>query len=429
MEKQFLETGLSPRVTLNVSGHLTVKGWDESQVQVRTSSAENLVLEQQDDVISIRCTDQCTLNVPSQASLSMQTINGHATLKALQGEIVGEIINGNIDLRNVGSVTLHKVDGNVSARDVDGEMSLDKVNGNITVRDIQGNFSVKEQVNGNLNLYDADGNASGSADGNVNLRLDPSPGKSYDFEANGNIVCRLAEGVSAEIVIERANKISINLPISVAGDDEKQAEQHPVAPYTLTLGEGDSKIRLSSSASVILGSEAPEWDFAEDIDFEIGDEISELSESITEQVAQQLESQMEILEQQLEMQMEMLSAKLGMAGIAAEEARRIEERSRQSAERATQRAQEKIRRAQERLEQKLAAAQRKAEQKARIAARKSRVHPRHSFSINIPSHPAPPVGDPVSDEERIVILRMLEQKKINLEEAEQLLAALEGKEA
>jgi hypothetical protein len=38
------------------------------------------------------------------------------------------------------------------------------------------------------------------------------------------------------------------------------------------------------------------------------------------------------------------------------------------------------------------------------------------------------VQDPVSDEERLTVLRLLEQKVITLEEAEALLAALEGKE-
>jgi len=39
-----------------------------------------------------------------------------------------------------------------------------------------------------------------------------------------------------------------------------------------------------------------------------------------------------------------------------------------------------------------------------------------------------PVGDPVSEEERLMILRMLEQKKISIAEAEQLLSALESRE-
>jgi hypothetical protein len=297
------------------------------------------------------------------------------------------------------------------------------------VRDIQGNLSVQQRVGGNLNLYDADGDAAAAVDGNINLSLDPSPGNNYDFRADGNIVCRLPEDISAEISIERADKITVNLPFGMQGSGEGQSSQRPTAPYNLVLGEGDSKIKLSASGNVTLGSEAPEWDFVEDIDFGVDDEISAMSESIAEQVEQQLESQMELLEQQLEIQMEMLSARLGKVGIAENEARRIEERSRQAAERATQRAQEKIRRAQERLEQKLAASQRKAEQKVRIAARKAHAQHRHSFQINFPTSPRTPAEEPVSDDERLIILRMLEQKKITPEEAEQLLAALEGKEA
>lgn len=429
MEKQYIETGLSPRITLNVNGQLTVKGWDESRIQIRTSSDENLTLNQEGDNITIACNNQCTLNVPMMASMNLQTINGNVVIKALEGELIGNVINGNLDLRSVGSVVLHKVEGNIASRDVDGNMTLDKVQGNLTVRDIQGDFSASDRIRGNLTLYDVDGNAAASADGNITLRLDPSPGKSYQFEAKGNIACRLPEDVSVEIDIDKANKISITLPVWLEGVDEKQAIQHPTAPYKLTLGDGDSKMKLSSSGSVFLGSEAPEWDFAEDIDFKLDDEIIKLSDSITEQIDQQLQNQMEMLDQQLDIQMEMLSARLGMAGLPEDKARRIEERSRQSAERAAQRAQEKIRRAQERLEQKLAAAQRKAEQKARIAARKSRAHHRHSFHINIPPHQMPPTGEPISDEERLVILRMLEQKKITPEEAEQLLAAIEGNES
>jgi len=41
--------------------------------------------------------------------------------------------------------------------------------------------------------------------------------------------------------------------------------------------------------------------------------------------------------------------------------------------------------------------------------------------------PKPP-SDPVTENERLTGLRMLSQKKISLAQAEQLLAALEGKE-
>jgi hypothetical protein len=86
------------------------------------------------------------------------------------------------------------------------------------------------------------------------------------------------------------------------------------------------------------------------------------------------------------------------------------------------RAQEKIARTQERLARKMEAASRRAEQRGRVPPGRARAYPWP------PQPPNPPEArEPVSDEERLMILRMLEQKKISLEEAENLLAALEGK--
>jgi hypothetical protein len=103
------------------------------------------------------------------------------------------------------------------------------------------------------------------------------------------------------------------------------------------------------------------------------------------------------------------------------------EQARQASERETERAQEKISKARQKLERKLEAARRKQEIKAQAAQRRARVHSKRSWGYDTPTPPTPP--DPVSEEERLMILNMLEQKKISLEEAEQLLAALDGKES
>jgi len=89
-----------------------------------------------------------------------------------------------------------------------------------------------------------------------------------------------------------------------------------------------------------------------------------------------------------------------------------------------------VRRAQEKLERKLEAARRRQEAKAQAAERREQMRSRRTWSFEIPTPPVPPMPEkePVSEEERLMILRMLEQKKITLEEAEQLLSALEGKE-
>jgi len=145
---------------------------------------------------------------------------------------------------------------------------------------------------------------------------------------------------------------------------------------------------------------------------------------VAEEIEAQIEAQLESLRQQLEQ----LATTLARADISPAEAERIMEKARLISERAAALARQKITRAQEKLERKLAAAQQKAEQKARAAEGRPARAPRRPWSFEwlSPTARASSAAETVTDEERLIILRMLEQKKITVEQAEQLLAALEG---
>jgi hypothetical protein len=90
----------------------------------------------------------------------------------------------------------------------------------------------------------------------------------------------------------------------------------------------------------------------------------------------------------------------------------VGDRVRRKMEHATRRAEESVRRAEERV---------------RHAEARAHQRPHVLFGWNAaPRSAAEPAGEPVSDEERMTILRMLQEKKITSEEADKLLAALEG---
>jgi hypothetical protein len=97
-----------------------------------------------------------------------------------------------------------------------------------------------------------------------------------------------------------------------------------------------------------------------------------------------------------------------------------------------ERAQVHIEAASRRTEAKVQAAMRRAEMKARAAEVRGRRGAQ--FNVNVgrwnwalsPKGPTE-TGEAISDDERLIILRMLQEKKISLAEAEKLLAALEGK--
>ena len=418
MEKQFVTTSSNPRILLDVSGDLRLKGQDEFQVVVKTEGPENLTMEATDDQVTIHCTSDCSMRVPRAAIVQVQAVHGDASVKALDGELNMEEVGGDLELRNVGETRIRTVRGNMVARNVDGNLMVDAVDGDLSARGVQGDFTVSGTANGNLNASDIGGSAKASASGNIVLRLDPAPGHNYDFKAKANLFCRLSDDASVEISVPKASQVMVDLP-------GIHASAPVQTPYAFTMGEGDAHLTLSASGNVVLDTHAPEWDM-EDFDIDVDNEVNGMADAVSQQITQQVESQMRMIEDQLNVQLSGLSMRLSAAKLSEEQARRIETRAREASERATARAHERVKRAQERMEQKLAAAQRKIEHKAKVREHAYR-HSGRGWSFNFPPTTPVPPSEPVSEDERLMILRMLEQKQISMEEAEELLSALEGK--
>ena len=423
MDKQFVTTSASPHIILDVSGDLRLKGQDDFEVVAKSDNPDNISLEAHDDQVKIYSTGDCIVRVPRLASVQIQTAHGDAVIKALEGELTVDRVDGSLELRNVGETKITRVNGDLVARNVDGKFNVESISGNVTARSIQGDFTVTGIIDGNLNLSDVSGSVKASVNGNIMVRLDPAPGHKFEFSANGNLFCRLPEDASVEISVPRAGQVRVDLP-------GIHASAPVQSPYALTLGEGDAKLTLSAGGNVVLDTHAPNWDM-EDFDIDMGEEVNRMADSVSEQISQQVDSQVRMIENQLNAQLSSLSMRLSAANLSEDQARRIEERARQASERAAARAQERMRRAQEKMEQKMSAMQRRMEMRNRERDReRAERHTHRHWNFNIPTPPEPPTpaGEPVSEDERLMILHMLEEKKISMEEADQLLSALEGKE-
>jgi Toastrack DUF4097 len=427
MDKQFVTTSASPSITLDISGDLRLKGQDSFDVVAKSDNPEDLTLEANQDEVTIRCAGNCSLRVPRASIVNLQAARGSAIIKAMDGELNIQSVSGDLELRNVGLTKIGLTSGNLAVKNVDGDLTVDTISGEASVRRVQGSFTVTNAIHGNLNLSDVGGSAVASVDGNILLRLDPTPGHRFDFKSRGNLFCRLPDDTSAEISVPKANQVMVSLP-------GVHATTPVQAPYAITLGEGDAQITLSADGNVVLDTHAPDWE-VEDFDLDIDSEVNGIADMVSDQINQQVDSQMRMIEDQLNAQLSSLTMRLSASRLSADQAQRIEDRARAASERATARAQERIARAQQRMEHKMEAAQhrmeaaqRKMEMRAQAHEHASRHRPQH-WGVSIPTPPTPPTppGEPVSDDERLVILRMLEQKQISLDEAEALLSALEEK--
>jgi hypothetical protein len=100
----------------------------------------------------------------------------------------------------------------------------------------------------------------------------------------------------------------------------------------------------------------------------------------------------------------------------------LSDQVRRKVEQATRRAEQTVRRAESKIKRAEHERHRNVQIRANIDAGR--------WKWNVAPGSVPPVGmnEPVSDEERMTILKMLQEKKITSEQADQLLSALEGGE-
>jgi hypothetical protein len=195
--------------------------------------------------------------------------------------------------------------------------------------------------------------------------------------------------------------------LPVTGDWNRQS-----AEFTLGAGEGQIDLTAGGSIRLIGDDDAgnpDELDMELETDFNahFQQELGERAGELLQQVSEQMEVQVENLTRRLD-------ERLAHVGNGEEIAAKLQ-----------QKLQVVIRRAEEKLAE---AARRMEQQAARDAARQERRTPQHIQVVpGIPVPPQPPAAahrTPPSDEERMLILRMLEEGKITVEQAEKLLTAL-----
>jgi hypothetical protein len=396
-----------------IPGDLRVAGWERNELMAKTSGSL-LKLVSGTFPITVVCDEDLIVYLPHATTLQVERVSGDASLQALSGPVTLGPVNGDLTIKDLGPVTLGKVSGDVSLRNVGalnaetiaGDFSLrggkgicavDTVGGDASIRDIDGIVTI-ENVGSDLYVRNVHAAVDVRAGGDVALYLAPLPGLTYDISAGDDLILRMAPDSNVKLHLTGGSPESIhvdfpgvNLPEDCTGCEVLIGQQKDdLAEMLLTAGD-----------DLLVTSQADSWDSAADfgVGMRDGSEWSfppfEMPEDFSERINQRVQAAMERAQTHLEA-------------------------ANRHAETAGHRASIKIE-----------AAMRRAEAKAHAAEVRSR---RGQASIrvgrwnwDVTPHGPVQSSAPVSDEERLSILKMLQEKKISVEEAEKLLAALEGK--
>jgi hypothetical protein len=373
---KIISAGKSPMIKVeSIDGDLSVVGWDTEDILIKADE-ELLTVRQNGQEVTLSCTEDVSLRIPREASLFIKRIGGDASLRGVMGNIEIKEIDNDLSIREAGLVTIDTIKSDFSLRGAKGNLYVKNVGGDVSVRDVGGNVTL-DSVADDLALRGARGNIKVNVGEDVVVYLEPKSDGIYSVIAGDDILLVLPSDANATLDLH-GDKIDIDWP-GVENDQD-------VIERGLTLGDGSAKITLNAGGDIRVTNNVDAGNSAEDFGNFAGMNFdwSGFGEEISRQVG----------------------LGVGQAARRAEEAARRAERLANDAARR---------------------AERHAERQARRWKGNVKVG-RWDWDFG-PGHvppPPPPGSEPVAEAERMTVLKMLAEKKITAEQAEQLLSALEG---
>jgi hypothetical protein len=448
---------------VELAGNAKLEGYDGSEVviQLPEGQEEDLSVELAEGGPAVSARESCEIEVPAGvpvavrqaqgnlkvselADLNAEQVRGNLKLSEVQqasmaevygnlkasevgtlrvlGTVYGEVSlsevetadiqngRGNVRAREVGRLRVSRLAGNLIAKEIGGTLEVDQVGGDAVLKEIGGKVTL-DQVAGNLVAKHLAGGARVERiGGELAFRGLLGSGCSYQFKAGGNARFRLEEGTSAHVSLRADGHLVSSL--SLVGEERTEQTLSGV------LGDGGAELAVEVGGNLLIGfgrgdSEEPAGD-------EFGRHFEERFEATFEGIGRQVETEIEAAMGRLRVKLEGMDwSRMGeraqeavgrAMGRLEQDADRLAERVARQEERMRQRAEREAQRA-ERRERHGAAGEQAAPEAAAVGGQAKLAAPED-------------VPEPDRDQERLTILKMVEQGQITPRDAEMLLEAL-----
>ncbi len=427
MSKVRFETGKAPQIIVSaVHRDLVVKGWSEPIVTLE-GDENQIQAEESEKGLTITATRDLVVMVPQNAVVSILQVNRDAAIKNVAGDLIIGQVNrdlvvrqaGNVEIGDVnhdlvvrsasGLVQIAQVNGDLSLRDVQ-DVTLGTANGDVSGRDIKGQFQVKE-IMGDFSLRDLSGDANlGVVHRDVSLKgID---GRVTLAQGMGDVRLQGPVGdgkhqlhCQRDLVLRWPTNLPLTLTATAPQIRNRLSLEDVVEEADMLsgrIGEGGPVLNLSAEGRIILKPaemvDEKMFKFAFDdgeFDFDVDVNVEGIGEKISHEVNKRMA---DVRNRMAQMSVEM-EERMGteFTGRFEAQAQRMAEKAERMAEKALQQAEKALK---------------QTRQKAAAAS--------------TPASSPTPTKTAVSPEEKLKILKMLEKGVITVEEANSLLAAIEG---
>lgn len=396
---------ISQLVIISTGGSLYLTGWNRDEIRIKDPTKQDSFSKEKDR-IEITFPNDGIVHLPHHLPVTIESVGKDAVIKGIGSPIQISSVGGDLILSDVSPSNVKSVGGDVFAKRIQGDLVIENVGKDCLINNVKGQLSL-QQVGKDIQIEKVAGGIEALAGGDGQVNFSPVPWQAYSITAGGDISIAVPEDCNAELSIESGKK---DITVKLGSIDEKVNDKN----FTKQLGEGGPSIMLSAGGSVFITSDNFSWLSPLQINAE---QFENIAVDFSAQTAEQIKNHLRHWEADLRESLSGLSDSMESAGLSEENLQQIKIQIEEGIRLAVQKAELAAVKAQAKVEKSIAKAQRKA-QKMKRKTREFDLDQFFASQIDKKS---------VSDSERLMILEMLQEKKISPEEADDLLKALEGK--
>jgi ElaB/YqjD/DUF883 family membrane-anchored ribosome-binding protein len=394
MGSQLFITSEAPEIVINKAhSDLSIRSWQRSEVLVKVDG-DGADVQQTEVGLVMGFHDDTVLQVPVNAILRIGTVDGDLSVQGVAGRVTISKAQNGLDVREVGPLRVEGVGDDLTVRGVRGDCWVGGVGDDANIAMVMGSLTV-HGVGDELSVSDIAGGLTANVGSDVDLRIAIVPGQRYEIRSGGDVNCRFQSDASAKVSIAAGGEINVR--------NMQGGTQNLNNVATFIIGDGEAIVDIKAGGEVnIRGVDISElkdpWN-------DFGADFSVHAADIAQQVVMQIEAQVGGLSRQLD-------EKLSSYGASEEIAAKIQEKIQSALRRAEERLSEVLKNVDVRIND------------AELKSRGKGVN----WAPTPPPAPKPPkpTRQSASEEERKMVLKMVGDKRISVEQAEQLLRALGG---
>jgi hypothetical protein len=358
------------KLIIKAGGDILIEGVDQAQLVAIVDDGDSFRLKDDGKGILVRTDSDAKLSVPRGASVTIESAGGDAGVMNLNGMLIVQRVGGDLTIQSVNGIVVDSVGGDCFFKEVSGSVEINRVGG-----DLDGYKAVTvkaRKIGGDIELSDISQSVDLEADGDVHLQFSASEIGASRVHADGDINLEVNENCKA---ILNMTSHSESISVQACGQHLDLDEE----TYALPLGEGGAAVELFAEGEISVGEGKDSTNEFSFVFEDLGKSWHDFGKEIEEKIRHSMKG---------------VNHSLKQAGWQASEAMKS--------------ATEKM-------------------QGFPFSGEFNKEGRVYGFSFdNKPGSNVKPEKKGVSDEERMMVLKMLQEKKISVEEAEKLLQALEG---